>query len=164
MDFITNMQLFTSQDVNWWTGFMWIIVMFLLAVLNHSDGTHSLQRIHWWASDIMLHFYKSVQMKKLIYMLDGLKRSKSSANFHLCMKRCFDIYHVCLMWPNHGQHIWPSPRGNSHPGPVLALQVLVSYQAARDTQNDQCWQVSHHYALLSLSPLSSCDRPHVVTV
>ncbi len=22
----------------------------------HSDGTHSLQRIHWWASDAMLHF------------------------------------------------------------------------------------------------------------
>ncbi len=26
---------------------------------SHSDGTHSLQMIHWWASDIMLHFSKS---------------------------------------------------------------------------------------------------------
>ncbi len=31
---------------------------------SHSDGTHSLQRIYWWASDGMLHFYKSVPMKK----------------------------------------------------------------------------------------------------
>ncbi len=31
---------------------------------SHSDGTHSLQRIHWWASDAMLHFSKSVPMKK----------------------------------------------------------------------------------------------------
>ncbi len=26
---ITNMQIFTLQDDNWWTGVMWIIVMFL---------------------------------------------------------------------------------------------------------------------------------------
>ncbi len=52
-------QLLSSQDVNWWTGVVWIIVMFLSAVWTHSDGTHSLQRIHWWASDAMLHFSKS---------------------------------------------------------------------------------------------------------
>ncbi len=34
------------KDVNWWTGVVWIIVMFLSAVLTHSDGTHSLQMIH----------------------------------------------------------------------------------------------------------------------
>ncbi len=50
--FLTNM---ASQDVNWWTGVMWSIVMFLSA---HSDGTHSLQRIHWWASDSILDFSK----------------------------------------------------------------------------------------------------------
>ncbi len=31
---------------------------------KNSDGTHSLQRIHRWASDAMLHFSKSVFMKK----------------------------------------------------------------------------------------------------
>ncbi len=30
---------------------------------SHSDGTHSLQRIHWWASDAMLHFSKSILIK-----------------------------------------------------------------------------------------------------
>ncbi len=32
--FLTNMQLFASQDANWWTGAVWIIVMFLSAVLT----------------------------------------------------------------------------------------------------------------------------------
>ncbi len=33
MDFsLINMQLLASQDINWWTGVVWIIVMFLLAV------------------------------------------------------------------------------------------------------------------------------------
>ncbi len=30
--FLTNMHLFTSQYINWWTGVVWIIVMFLSAV------------------------------------------------------------------------------------------------------------------------------------
>ncbi len=58
--FLTNMQLFTSQDVNWWTGVVWItcgLLMFLISCLDsHSDGTHSLQRIYWLASDGMLRF------------------------------------------------------------------------------------------------------------
>ncbi len=31
--------------ISWWTGVVWIIVMFLSD--SHSDGTHSLQSIHW---------------------------------------------------------------------------------------------------------------------
>ncbi len=73
--FLTNKQLFTSQDVNWWTGVVWIFVMFLSAVWTHSDGTHSLQRIHWWAGDVILNFTKSVPMK-------NEKMSTFSANFH----------------------------------------------------------------------------------
>ncbi len=49
--------ILSSQYINWWTGVVWIIVMFLLD--SHYDGTHSLQRIHFWASDAMLHFSKS---------------------------------------------------------------------------------------------------------
>ncbi len=29
---LTNMQLYTSQDINWWTGVVWITVMFVSAV------------------------------------------------------------------------------------------------------------------------------------
>ncbi len=35
---------------------------------SHSDGTHSLQRIHWWASDVMLNFSKSVLIKKQTHL------------------------------------------------------------------------------------------------
>ncbi len=38
--------------------------VFISCLDSHSDGTHSLQKIHWWASDAMLHFSKSVLMKK----------------------------------------------------------------------------------------------------
>ncbi len=72
--FITNMK---SQDVKRWTGLVWIIVMFYISCLDsHSDGTHSLQSIHESASDVMLHFSKSVLMRnKLIHILDSLRAS-----------------------------------------------------------------------------------------
>ncbi len=38
--------------------------VFISCLDSHSDGTHSLQSIHCWASDVMLHFSKSVPMKK----------------------------------------------------------------------------------------------------
>ncbi len=54
-----------------WSGvdYLCIIVMFLSAVWTHSDGTHSLQTIHYWASDVTLHFSMSFSMKRLIYLL-----------------------------------------------------------------------------------------------
>ncbi len=33
--------------------------VFISCLDSHSDGTHSLQSIHWWASDGMLHYPKS---------------------------------------------------------------------------------------------------------
>ncbi len=48
--------LLSSLDVNWWTGVVWIIVMFLSD--SHSDGTHSLQSTHYWDTDAETHFYK----------------------------------------------------------------------------------------------------------
>ncbi len=38
--------------------------VFISCLDSHSDGTHSLQSIHCWASDEMWHFSKSVPMKK----------------------------------------------------------------------------------------------------
>ncbi len=38
--------------------------VFISCLDSHFDGTHTLQRIHWWASDIMLNFSKSVPIKK----------------------------------------------------------------------------------------------------
>ncbi len=42
--------------------------VFISYLDSHSDGTHSLQSIHSWASDVMLHFSKSVSMKKQTHL------------------------------------------------------------------------------------------------
>ncbi len=34
--------------------------VFISCLKSHFDGTHSLQMIHWWASDVMIHFFKPV--------------------------------------------------------------------------------------------------------
>ncbi len=69
---------------------LWIIVIFFISRLDsHSDGTHSLQRIHWWASDIMLHFFKSVQMKKQTPLHFGWPEGKFWVNINLWMNDSF---------------------------------------------------------------------------
>ncbi len=56
-----------------WSGvdYLWIIVMFLSDVLD-SDGTHSLQRIHWWTTDVMLHFSKSESVNLCVLNVEFL--------------------------------------------------------------------------------------------
>ncbi len=43
--------------------------IFISCLDCHFDGTHSLQRICWWRSDVTINFSKSVLMKKQIYLL-----------------------------------------------------------------------------------------------
>ncbi len=47
--------------------------VFISCLDSHSDGTHSLQSIHWRASDIMLNFSRFILIcwNKLIYILDS---------------------------------------------------------------------------------------------
>ncbi len=79
------MQLFALQDFNHLDN-LWIIVIFFFVVVfiscldSHSDGTHSLQRIYWWASDVMQNLSKSVPVKKKKNVLDGLSLSTCSSN------------------------------------------------------------------------------------
>ncbi len=40
--------------------------VFISCLDSHSDGTHSLQSIHWWASDV--HFFRSVLTKKQTHL------------------------------------------------------------------------------------------------
>ncbi len=51
-------QFLYSQNVNDWIGVDYCDV-FISCLDYHSDGTHSLQRIHCWDTDAMLHFSKS---------------------------------------------------------------------------------------------------------
>ncbi len=58
--FLTNTQLFL--------GGVDYCDVFISCLDSHSEGTHSLQRIYWWASDVMLHFSKSVATKKQTHL------------------------------------------------------------------------------------------------
>ncbi len=61
---------------------MWITCdVFISSLDSHSDGTHSLQMIHWWASDVMLKFSKPISMKKQTHLRLGLRMSTFSANW-----------------------------------------------------------------------------------
>ncbi len=58
----------SQTHIKWCPGVCGFLVdycyVFISCLDSHSDGTHSLQSIHWWASDGMLNFSKSVLMKK----------------------------------------------------------------------------------------------------
>ncbi len=69
--FLTNMQLDRS-------GVDYCDV-FISCLDSHSDGTHSLQRIHCWANDAT--FLQIWWRNKLIYILDGLRVSTFLASF-----------------------------------------------------------------------------------
>ncbi len=64
------------DGLEWWGSLVDYYDVFISSLDSHSDGTHSLQMIHWWASDVMLHFciqiyinaYKSVLMKKQTHL------------------------------------------------------------------------------------------------
>ncbi len=66
------MQIFTSRDIHWWTGVVWItcgLLWFFISCLDsHSDGTHSLQRIHWQASDTFLQICSDKETALLLYV------------------------------------------------------------------------------------------------
>ncbi len=59
--------------------------------LGHDCPNCRLLRIHWWASDVMLHFSKMFGWtNKLICILSGLRVSKFSANFHFWVNCSFN--------------------------------------------------------------------------
>ncbi len=76
-------QFKVKQDINWLL--MDYCDVFISCLDSHSDGTHSLQRIHWWSSDVMLNFSKSALMKKNA----STYWSKFSANFHFWQNYSF---------------------------------------------------------------------------
>ncbi len=85
--------------------------VFISCLDFHSDGTHSLQRIHWWARDVMLHFYKSVMLKKQTHLHLGWPEgeyicSKFSflgkpflrITWNLCWMHCGKQYSTKCIW------------------------------------------------------------------
>ncbi len=70
--------------------------VFISCLDSHSDGTHSLQRIHCWASDGKLNFSKSDE-ETLIYISDGLRVSKISSNVYFWVNFSFKNVFVCFL-------------------------------------------------------------------
>ncbi len=108
--FFANNQLFTSQDINWRTGVVWITCDVFISCLNsHSDGTHSLQMIHWWASDAMLHCPN--MMKKRIHLYHGLPQVESIlCRFSFLGELFFfySVYHGLISGLMASVHPWSS--------------------------------------------------------
>ncbi len=70
---------------------------------SHSDGTHSLQRIHWWAIDAMLNFSKSFLMKKQTQLHFWWAEGKYIfINFHFWANNSFKFWpvfpHKTIIW------------------------------------------------------------------
>ncbi len=99
--FIIHTQLLTSQNINWWTGFVLLVNYCDICIScsdSHCDGTHSLQTIHWWTSDMMLNFSKSFSMKKQINLhLGCLRVNTFSANLEFWVNYSLKIF---------GKHLW----------------------------------------------------------
>ncbi len=74
----TNTQLFISQDINWWTGVMLIIVMVLSTVWTLVLTAP----IHCRGSDVMLNLSKSVPTTKQTNLHLGWPEGKISTNVH----------------------------------------------------------------------------------
>ncbi len=56
-------------NYKWTPGKKLITTLLCFYQMNsHSGGTHSLHRIHWWVSDAMLNFFKSLWMKKQTHL------------------------------------------------------------------------------------------------
>ncbi len=72
--------------------------MFLISFIchyldSHSDGTHSLQKTHWWASNVTLNFFKSIVIRiKLIYIMSGMNVKKLKKT----IKKIGDYYCIII--------------------------------------------------------------------
>ncbi len=103
----------------------------------HSDGTHSLQRIHWWISEVLLNFSKETNLSTF-WMV-----SKFFSNFHFWVNYSFEeilfikkrklngIYNICKLY-----HLW----GNS--------------EHAAGTMNIKLWNREKHVVISSTEPRS----------
>ncbi len=78
--YFTNTQLSASQDIKWLTGAMFVDYcdVFISCLDSHSNSTHSLQRIHWWASDVMLNLFSNEKQVSTVWVNNCFKPNYQS--------------------------------------------------------------------------------------
>ncbi len=72
--------------------------VFISCLDSHSDGTHPLQRIYWWASDVKLNLSKYVPKKKQTIHLGWHWVSAFSANVHFWVNYTFKKHNIRMAW------------------------------------------------------------------
>ncbi len=90
------LQLLSSQDVNWWTGVVWITCgllwcfyqLFGLSFWRHPFTAED-PLVSKWCNATFLQIWRR---NKLIYMLHGLWKSKYSLHFHFWVIYCFKTF------------------------------------------------------------------------
>ncbi len=80
---------------------------------SHSDGTHSLQRIHWFSS-----------RSKLIYILDNLRVSKYVANFHFWVNYSFKWKQIYMNMQCHINELLKNNLNNNNNEKTLQKQCF----------------------------------------
>ncbi len=105
-DLLTNTQLVAPQDVNWWTGVVWITCgllwcfyqLFGLSFSRHPFTAED-SLLSKWCNDTFLQIWWG---NKLIYILDGLRVSTFSANFNFLVNYSFTVLfpwqYFCSVW------------------------------------------------------------------
>ncbi len=83
--FLQTQAFLASQDVNKWCGLHCDV--FISCLDSHSNGTHSLQRIHWSAMEC--DNSPNLVKKKLSSVLYGLRVRTFLAHFHFCVNYFF---------------------------------------------------------------------------
>ncbi len=94
--FPKNMQLFASQDINCWTGVVWITCgllwcfyqLFWLSFWRHPFTAED-PLVSKWCNATFLQICSD---KETTRILDGLRVSKSSANLHFWVNYSFKIW------------------------------------------------------------------------
>ncbi len=82
--------------------------VFISCLDSHFDGTHSMQRIHWWASDVMLHFSKSAHMKKQTHLHLGWPKGETFfRKFSFLAERFLWLNYIFIkQWNIHSTYDW----------------------------------------------------------
>ncbi len=96
--FLTNMQLFTSHNINWRAGVVWITCgllwcfyqLFGLSFWRH-PFTAKYPLVSKWCNVKFLQSFPMIN--KLIYILDGLRACTFLANFHFWLNYSFNSNH-----------------------------------------------------------------------
>jgi len=132
--------------------------VFIHCLDSYSDGTHSLQRIDWWASDLMLHFSKSGLMKKQTLLHLGWPELESFFNY--CFKMLALVGGTCNLSTRKGERETCRSLGFiGQPAlPLESSRSMTESQKTRSTRlnNTQDWPLtSTQHILLTTAPCPS---------